>query len=365
MAASGRIGLAAFQSRNWFDNLTVCRGWQEDDEAINGWSGGWPVASQGMASPGSGQQIAVKGDPMQAQEISAYSDTGSLPLTGRAGIIIAHIDDNNYLCAAVNYASRQLELFIQEGGSEHLLAAVPIRRESIYGYSNFEGVSQTNYIFDLRGEAAVSGTRTLWLYGPNNHLNIDYKLPNTGLSSFGYDVWDGANWQDRTVNYVWGGRGRFHDAPFTEEQQTTRVRLRVPSGINRPFAFAVCEDIASQNFIRAVRQWGRIYVWVNNKLLIDCSDPYTGEWTRAGLFSENCSTVFDSITCFEIPAVIPADFTHDNRVDLDDFSLLSQVWMLDYLSLQYDELFDISDPADGIIDINDLKVFAEQWLIGK
>ncbi len=51
------------------------------------------------------------------------------------------------------------------------------------------------------------------------------------------------------------------------------------------------------------------------------------------------------------------DFNGDGRVDFKDFSILAKCW------LQYSSLVDIAPPSN-IVDIKDLGVFAENWLIG-
>jgi hypothetical protein len=297
----GRVGLVASNSFNSADSLTVSPGWEEYGTNINGWSGGWPVTTNGIVSPANGQQIATKGDSMLSHEFSGYLDTGALPATGKAGFIAEQIDGNNYVSVAVNYSNRMLEMRAVVCGQASLLGATPAWRDTIYGYTNFTGASQTQYIYSLRGTAAVSHVRSLWTYGYYDPVGLTYLLPNFSLNSFGFDVWSNGTWQNQPFNYVNNGRGQFGDAIFTNETVTTQIRLRVPAAINRPFAFAVREEISSQNFLRVLRQSGRIYVWANNALVFDVADPFAGQSATVGLFSQDCATTFQNLTCFQIP----------------------------------------------------------------
>ena len=60
-----------------------------------------------------------------------------------------------------------------------------------------------------------------------------------------------------------------------------------------------------------------------------------------------------------------SDFDENYRVDLSDFVKLSSVWLCEDTDDNYDIVYDISDPVDGVIDINDFAVFAVQWLVDR
>lgn len=101
------------------------------------------------------------------------------------------------------------------------------------------------------------------------------------------------------MEYDFAGRGRFHDAMFTADITTNKVRLNVPTGLNRPYSFVLREEISAQNFYRIAKEGGRVMVWVNNELKIDVADPRVGEAGRVGLYAEDIELRFDSITHFE------------------------------------------------------------------
>ncbi len=102
-------------------------------------------------------------------------------------------------------------------------------------------------------------------------------------------------------------------------------------------------------------------------------DTGTYNWTVPYDNSSHClvkvskgsdSTVFDiSDSEFTIyTCTLTADFTGDCRVELEDFALLAQHWLLDYTSPAWDSLYDINEPADGIINMFDFATFAAQYL---
>lgn len=52
----------------------------------------------------------------------------------------------------------------------------------------------------------------------------------------------------------------------------------------------------------------------------------------------------------------------DCRIDLFDFVLMASAWLTSDSDPQYCQLCDISNPADGIINIADLQILASEWL---
>ena len=57
---------------------------------------------------------------------------------------------------------------------------------------------------------------------------------------------------------------------------------------------------------------------------------------------------------------IPGDFAGRYGVDMVDFAVLADTWSLSSGQTDYNDLCDLMD--DDTIDINDLAVFAENWL---
>ncbi|MBN2212429.1 MAG: hypothetical protein JW709_13610 [Sedimentisphaerales bacterium] len=65
------------------------------------------------------------------------------------------------------------------------------------------------------------------------------------------------------------------------------------------------------------------------------------------------------------PAPCLGSFDGDNDVDLEDFAILAAAWLSTEGEPTWNADCDISDPTDGVININDLMAFASNWLCGK
>lgn len=67
---------------------------------------------------------------------------------------------------------------------------------------------------------------------------------------------------------------------------------------------------------------------------------------------------------YRIHAAIPSgDFNSDSRVNLQDISIFSQSWLTYNGQINWDPRCDIAEPKDNSIDIADLAVILEDWLI--
>lgn len=56
------------------------------------------------------------------------------------------------------------------------------------------------------------------------------------------------------------------------------------------------------------------------------------------------------------------DFDADCDIDLTDYALLASAWLTMPTDALWDAVYDISDPADGIVDMRDFEAFAANWL---
>lgn len=302
MSSPGKVGLACDKSKCRMDNVTVSVGWSGYSNYINDWDGAWTVTGEGIQSPSSGRHLTVKGDPVLEHEFSAHIDTGTLPSTGRTGLILSYVDENNYVIGFTDYANKQFKIRQYVDGQGSLVASADTARDTINGHYNYEGDGQTEYQYDIRGTAEISQAQMLWFYGEYDYVNKFYKLPNTGSSNFGFDSWDNStsSWDNLDYQYEWKGRGDYHAADFNSNPVTDKLQLRVPSEINRPFAFALREEISSQNFYKTTRTDGRIYLWVNNELIFDIADPFNSQPSQVGLFVNDIESTYNSVTSFEL-----------------------------------------------------------------
>ncbi len=78
-------------------------------------------------------------------------------------------------------------------------------------------------------------------------------------------------------------------------------------------------------------------------------------WDTSRLYTHGELSVY-------IPCPYTADFTGDCQVDLYDFAVMATAWLSSAGSDNWNQLCDISVPANGYIDIADLAELAGQWL---
>ena len=65
---------------------------------------------------------------------------------------------------------------------------------------------------------------------------------------------------------------------------------------------------------------------------------------------------------YEGPPLSPADVDQSAYVDFSDYDALTSKWHRISTDPQWDDKYDISDTADGMIDMGDVAVFADNWL---
>ncbi|MDR6881321.1 Ig-like domain-containing protein [Bacillus sp. 3255] len=305
MAAPGRIGLISSKAKVRMDNVTVTTGWSEYGTYMNGWDQAWSVTEKGLQSPEAGEALTVKGDRMLGHEFSVNVNTGSLPDKGKAGVILAYVDDRNYVTASTNYATNEFELRKVVDGQEEMMAVAPTARDTIYGHSNYAENGQREYVYDLRAEAEISSAKILWFHGPFSYMNKNFELPPSNSADFKFDSWTNG-WNPVPFTYQDKGKGDYHIAGFEENVKTSQLRLSVPSESNRPFSFALREEISAQNFYKVVRSKGKIYVWVNNNLIFDAEDPFFNRPAQAGLYTDGIQAAYNALTGFDVSGQLPA-----------------------------------------------------------
>jgi hypothetical protein len=302
MSDAGGMGLVCGGSACRMDNVTLTAGWSESNGDFTGWDSAWQVTDQGLVSSDTGPAFTVKGDPVKEHEFSVNIVADSLPETGKAGIVLEYVDEQNYVAAYTNYANQSQEVHRVAGGKDTLIASAPAARDTMYGYSNYDGKTQDQYVYHLRGTAEVSQARILWTSGTFDYLRTIFSLPDTTSPYFGFDSWNAKEqqWEPIPINYLDKGKGAYHVAKFASPVRADRIRLRVPAENNRPFSFAIRENISTQNFMKSVRKDGVLYVWENNELKFTVKDPFEGQPARFGLLADHAAAAFNSFTGFEI-----------------------------------------------------------------
>lgn len=313
MATKGQIGLMSNKANVRMDNVTVTTGWSEYGTYFNGWDDAWRISDKGLQSPSTGKALTVKGDQMLEHEFSVNVNTGALPESGKAGVILNYIDDQNYVTVSTNYATKQFELRKVVNGQEEIVAAASTARDTIYGHSNYKENGQREYVYDLRAEAEVSSARMLWFHGPFQYTNKNFELPQWNSDEFKFDTWTN-DWDAVPFTYQDKGKGDYHIADFEENIKTNRLRLSVPSESNRPFTFVLREEISAQNFYKVVRSKGKLYVWVNNELIFDVEDPFANSLAQVGLYTDGIQATYNAFTGFDVSGQIS---DHDAEIPGD------------------------------------------------
>jgi len=128
-------------------------------------------------------------------------------------------------------------------------------------------------------------------------------------------------------------------------------------GYGTPFDLALLTDISPLLDTNNIK-WVRIVDIVGDGSYFDTSgdviyDPYPT--TGSAGFDLDAIAVLNMRT---------ADFNQSGSVDYLDLLILVQSWLSQPGDENWNERYDISDPADGIINLLDFAVFARQWLEG-
>jgi len=81
-----------------------------------------------------------------------------------------------------------------------------------------------------------------------------------------------------------------------------------------------------------------------------------------GLFLQGDPYLTFETANLDPPEFASADFNQDSSVNFKDFSLFAPAWQSQLGEPSYNSQFDISNPADETINLQDLKIIAEKWL---
>ena len=94
----------------------------------------------------------------------------------------------------------------------------------------------------------------------------------------------------------------------------------------------------------------------------------SGNITGFGLYSNSrnvgsdCTAECDNFTITGSMTHKSADFNGDGVVDFRDYAAMADAWLTEAGSPDYNEVYDLYD--DNVIDIADLAVFSQNWLLG-
>jgi len=94
----------------------------------------------------------------------------------------------------------------------------------------------------------------------------------------------------------------------------------------------------------------------------------SGNITGFGLYSNSrnlgsdCTAEYDNFTITGSPTNKSADFNGDRVVNFYDYAAMANAWLTEASSPDYNETYDLYD--DNNIDIRDIALFAQDWLLG-
>lgn len=216
-------------------------------------------------------------------------------------------------------------------------------------------------------------------YPPYSGLNSHYTLEQLlHIQAFGYIL---AEVNDLDVNLTWMKRDTvdvltegtyepnetwgFSVSPLILLSPNDGQSIRPGSSYEirwRTYETATIEKVRLEYSVDNGVQWNHIDT---------VSNTGSYNWAVPAFYSNQCvvriSDVNDpavsdvSFKAFQTPR--PSDFNSDGQVDGGDFAALAGSWKSTLGQSDYDSLYDISDPSDGVIDSRDLAAFVQQWLM--
>lgn len=295
----GTVGLTAGSDQISFDAIQYTMGWDEYDQLITGWeksSGEWGISPEGLKQTKSTGKAAVfKGDAAWNYEFSVYMKNNSLPVSGKAGYYPLYIDDQNYVCATINYSTKTLDIEGKENGAPIEPRSISLKKKNLRYYT-FDSYPTSSYRYDFRNESEISGVDILWFEGNYPYLNQTFELPKTvQFYAFQNGTWS-------LLNAELEGQLRFSDMNHFSfpAVKTTAIRMDVTNNTgmaSRAFSAYFDEEATAGYFLRCRREEDGLHLFVDNTYLAKIE----GSWdkSRVGLYTENRSASYNGILYYQ------------------------------------------------------------------
>lgn len=295
----GTVGLIASSDQVSFDAIQYTMGWDEYDQNITGWentSGTWDVTVEGLKQTNTAGKAAIfKGDAAWNYEFSVYVKNNKLPVSGKAGYYPLYIDEQNYVCATINYTTKMIDIEGREKGLPIEPRSISLKKKNLRYYT-FDTYPTASYRYDFRNESEISGVDILWFEGNYPYLNQTFDLPETVQF---YALQNGA-WTRLDAQLE--GQLRFSDLNHFSfpSVKTTSIRMDLTnnSGMaSRAFSAYFDEDAAAGYFLRCRREEDGLHLFVDNIYLAKIE----GDWnkSRIGLYTENQSANYNGILYYQ------------------------------------------------------------------
>lgn len=295
----GTVGLTASSDQVSFDAIQYTMGYDEYDQQITGWEnaiGTWNITSEGLKQANTTGKAAIfKGDAAWNYEFSAYMKNNKIPVSGKAGYYPLYIDEQNYVCATINYGTKTLDIEGKENGTPIQPQSLSLKKKNLRYYT-FDTYPTSSYRYDFRNESEISGVDILWFEGNYPYLNQTFELPKT-VQFYGLQ---NGSWT--LLNAQLEGQLRFSDMNHFSFQaiKTTAIRMDVTNNAglaSRAFSAYFDEEAAAGYFLRCRREEDGLHLFVDNTYLAKIE----GGWdkSRVGLYTENQSANYNGILYYQ------------------------------------------------------------------
>ncbi len=307
----GTVGLTASSDKVSFDAIQYTMGWDEYDQNISGWkntSGTWNVSANGLVqSAATGSSATFKGDPAWNYEFSTYMKNVQLPSVGKVGYYPLYIDEQNYVRATVNYATKMLDIEGKENGSPIATQSISLKKK-VLRYYTLNEYPTTSYRYDFRNESLISGIDILWFEGSYPYLNQTFDLPKTvQFYALQNDSWALLNTQlEGELRFSYMNHFSFPDV------KTTAIRMDVTNNAgkaSRAFSAYFDEEASSGYFLRCRRESDGLHLFVDDAYIAKVE----GNWGKAsvGLYTENLPAIYNGMLHYQSGAVAVKSITID------------------------------------------------------
>lgn len=312
----GHVGLLASSDEVDFDAVQYTAGWDEYDEYISGWqkkTGEWLVSGEGLTQldPSVENATIFKGDPAWNYEFSTYFRNDRLPDKGEAGYYPLYVDEDNFVKASVDYATKAIVVEGKEEGRPIDKQFFPLQKKVLRHYT-FSAHPSSVFQYDLRNESIISGIDILWFEGDYPYLEQTFDLPRTvRFFALQEGVW-------KLLDAELEGELKFSclNKYSFPPVKTTAIKMVVEnhSGkFSRAFSAWFTEDVTAGYFLRCRREHSALHLLVNDTYL----GALNGNWSKSkvGLFTGNQQAVFNGMLFYELPETREKELQYEDLLN--------------------------------------------------
>lgn len=296
-------GLFTVKGENYFDGIIYTRGWDETDNAVNGWGSSFNgTASQGKYTVlPTGIQVAsadfeaFKGDLLSQYDFSLQISNPADQ--GETGMYPIFTDAQNYVRTTLDYDNRQLKIQVKQKGKIVREKTYPLEsRKTLYADMKYTDFIEQGYTF----------TSPVWI----NSIFLNRTVLFSDSQQTVENMFDKV-----TVEYLWdskwypiSGTGTTDtDHPGFNRMDFQPVRAEALRFTNKQaddlqqytYRIQVNQLFQSSYNLRAVKTKDAVRLFIDGKEIDHI--PVTFSKSQVGLFSANCQPSFNGLMLYEIP----------------------------------------------------------------